>query len=145
MSHFQARTHPYSLQVLCESRRVTKLRLMSFPNELLLQIIDQVSPPYLESLVLTCKLICGLASRAIQEYNCIKRPLRTLSPYDLHRRILLNPRLALYPSSLSVWQPDTEFYYSLNLIDRLPSLQRLEIRTKRMDKLAEKISYILLA
>lgn len=145
MSHFQTRIHPYSLQVLCESRRVTKLSLMNFSNELLVYIIDHVPPPYFEFFVLTCKRIHELASKAIQEYNSIRRPPRTLSPYDLHREIVLNPKLALYPSSLSAWQSDRNFYSSLALIEKLPNLQRLEIRTERMSSLLDTVSYILLA
>lgn len=145
MSHIHTRIHPYRLQVLSESTYLTRLPLMNFPNELLLHIISHVSPPYFESFVLTCKRIHGLASKAIREYNSIRSPLRTLNPYDIHQNIVLNPELALYPSSLSVWQPDPEFYYSLTLIDKLPSLQRLDIHTHKMDKIAEAISYILLA
>ena len=145
MSHFHTRTHPYSLPVLCESTRITILPLLKLPNELLLRIISHVPPPYFEFFVLTCKRIYELASKAIREYNSIIRPLRTLSPYDLHRKIVLDPRLALYPSSLSTWQSDSEFHYSLGLIDKLLSLRRLDIRTCKMGKLADMISYILLA
>ena len=120
------------------------LPLLDFPNELLAQIIEHVPPPHFESFVLTRKLIHELAAPAIRGYNSIWRSLRALSPYDLLQKISLDPKLAFYPSSLSAWQTDAAFYYSLNLIDKLPNLQKLDISTHKMGILIENISLILL-
>lgn len=144
MNYFHTKQDPFSLQKSVGEDPTAKLPLMQFPNELLAHIMGHVPPPHFESLVLTCKLIHKLAAPAIQEYNSIWHSLTTMSPYDLLQEIVLNPRLALYPSSLTTWQTDTAFHYSLTLLEKLPNAQRLDISTRNLGSLIERISLNLL-
>lgn len=144
MNHFHTKINTFDLPKKGEPKLIARLPLMRFPNELLAHMIRHVPPPHFESFVLTCTRIHSLAAPAIREYNSVRRSLRTLSPSDLLRNIVLDPGLALYPSSLSDWQTDQAFHNSLTLIDKLPSLQKLDIHTYKFFSLIEKISLILL-
>ena len=85
--------------------------LTDLPNELLLSIIADVSPLYIESFVLTCKRIYGLSADAITEHAIVRSrfPSGSLPCHDVEflQCVLQDPRLALYPVH---W--DIETYFS---------------------------------
>ena len=72
--------------------------LTDLPNELLLPIIAEVSPLYIESLALSCKRIHCLCADTIREDRLTKSELASLKETELLRTVLQNPRLALYPT-----------------------------------------------
>ena len=72
--------------------------LTDLPNELLLSIIPDVSPVYIETFALSCKRIHYLCVDTIREYRFAKSELASLKETGLLRIILRNPRLAFYPT-----------------------------------------------
>ena len=77
--------------------------LTDLPNELLLSIIADMSPLYIDSFVLSCKRIYGLRKDTIRAQNLVRSTLPSqwsrLQPIALLRCILQDPDLALYPLS----------------------------------------------
>ena len=83
--------------------------LTDLPDELLLPIVADVSPLYIESLALSCKRLYGLCAEVIHEHDRIRSELPTANPfllyefetraYDLLQRFFQNPSLAEYPTS----------------------------------------------
>lgn len=76
--------------------------LTDLPNELLLSIIPAVSPVYIESFALSSKRIYDLCAGTIREYNLTRNELADLHENELLKAILLNPRLASYPSQVKL-------------------------------------------
>ncbi len=75
--------------------------LTDLPNELLLSIIADVSPLYIESFIRTCKRIWGLRADAIAEHAAVRSrlPLPSWGCTDINflRCAFQDPRVALYP------------------------------------------------
>ena len=80
--------------------------LTDLPNELLLSIIADVSPVYIEPFALSCKRVYYLCADPIREYNFTRRKLVNLSDDELLRAFLLNPRLPLYPTLVKLGSRD---------------------------------------
>lgn len=94
----------------------TMSRLLAFPNETLLQVINEVVHVDLENLTLSCKLIYELGKHALQTHrkrkakytNIICGPIRDgknateLHPTLLLRDVLMDSDVALYPLHLSL-------------------------------------------
>ena len=82
------------------------VKLTDLPNELLLLIIDNVSPLYIDSFVLSCKRIYNLSTDTIRAQSLIRsrlpNDLSTSQPPNLLRFVWQYPDLALYPLSWSV-------------------------------------------
>lgn len=75
--------------------------LTDLPNELLLKIIADVSPLYLEFFLLSCKRIYLLREDVTREYHLVKKHLDRRSPSDRLVEIFLDPGTALYPTSFT--------------------------------------------
>ena len=75
--------------------------LTDLPNELLLKIIADVSPSYLEFFLLSCKRIHILGEDVTREYHLVNKNLRRRSPSNLLVEIFSDPSIALYPTSLT--------------------------------------------
>ena len=75
--------------------------LTDIPGELLLKIIENVSPLYLDHLLLSCKKMFALRANTVQEHQMIRSNLARMSSCDLLKLVLANPDTALYPTS--VW------------------------------------------
>ena len=83
--------------------------LTDLPDELLLPIVADVSPLYIDSLALTCNRFHRLCADVIRGHDRIRREIPTNNPFNLHgfekgaydllRRFLQSPSLAEYPSS----------------------------------------------
>ncbi|KAF6220753.1 hypothetical protein HO133_003187 [Letharia lupina] len=73
--------------------------LTSLPNELLLSIIADVSPLYIESFALSCKRIYYLCIDTIREHDIVRSRLAEMQPLGLLRTLSLHSELALYPIS----------------------------------------------
>ena len=83
--------------------------LTDLPDELLLSIVADVSPLYIETLALSCKRLYGLCAEVIREHDRVRSDLPTANPcllygpetraYDLLRLFFQNPRVAEYPTS----------------------------------------------
>lgn len=76
--------------------------LTDIPNELLLSIIANVSPLYIESFALCCKRIYYLCIDTIREHDTVRNRLATLNEKQLLGIVFSNPRMALYPTSVSL-------------------------------------------
>ena len=82
--------------------------LTDLPDELLLPIVADVSPLYIESLALSCKRLYGLCADVIREHDRIRSEIPTneylffhayeTGAYDLAQRFLQSPKLAEYPT-----------------------------------------------
>ena len=75
--------------------------LTDIPDELLLKIIENVSPLYLDHLLLSCKLMYSLRADTVHEHQVIRTNLARMNSCDLLKLILSNPDAALY--SKSIW------------------------------------------
>lgn len=73
--------------------------LTDLSNELLLKIIADVSPLYLEFFLLSCKRIYRLGSKTIYEHQVIRNSLYELEPCNLLEEISSDAGKALYPTS----------------------------------------------
>ncbi|CAF9939873.1 hypothetical protein IMSHALPRED_001668 [Imshaugia aleurites] len=76
--------------------------LTDLPNELLLSIIADVSPIYIESFALSCKRIYELCEDTIIEYKQWSNRLARLQEIELLRSVLNEPHTALYPQFLKL-------------------------------------------
>ena len=96
--------------------------LTDLPDEILLPIVAGVSPLYIESLALCCKRFYRLCAEVVPEHDRIRSEISTNNnpypyraalfeewpyykswPYGLVRRLLHNPSLAEYPTSLTLY------------------------------------------
>ncbi|KAM0798073.1 hypothetical protein BDR22DRAFT_964852 [Usnea florida] len=81
--------------------------LTDLPDELLLPIVADVSPLYIEHLALSCKRLYGLCADVIREHDRVRSELPTKDPpscqllYNLLQRLFQKPSLAEYPTSWS--------------------------------------------
>ena len=83
--------------------------LTDLPDELLLPIVADVSPLYIEYLALSCKRLYGLCAEVIREHDRIRSELPTANPFllygsetkasDILQHFFQNPSLAEYPTS----------------------------------------------
>lgn len=80
--------------------------LTDLPNELLLAIIVDVSPLYIESFALSCKRIYSCSIDTIKEHNLVRGRLTSLGGTELLRAVVPNPRMALYPTFLKLHARD---------------------------------------
>lgn len=80
--------------------------LSDLPNELLLSIIVDVSPLYIESLALSCKRIYNLCADILREHDLVRTRLLSLQKEDFLRTLLSNPSMALYPKSVDLFLGD---------------------------------------
>lgn len=69
-------------------------------NELLLQIIADVSPLYLGFFLLSCKRVYFLGADTIREHALVRNSLMGLDPCDLLEKVYSDARTALYPTSI---------------------------------------------
>ena len=80
--------------------------LTDIPGELLLKIIEHVSPLYLDHLLLSCKKMFSLRANAVHEHQMIRSNLARMSSCDLLKLVLANPDSALYPISIRLESVD---------------------------------------
>ncbi len=103
--------------------------LTDLPNELLLAIIADVSPLYIESFVLTCKRIYGLRSDTIAELVAVRSryPSRSGTCQDVKflRCAFQNPRVALYPMR---WDFDTREHWDNSVPEDLSAAINFQIQ-----------------
>lgn len=87
------------------------MSLFTCPNEVLEQIIRQVSSDDIESFSATCRLLRTLAAPCLKEhfrlksqygYNINYSSKRLLHPVDILSAIIENPRIACYVKALSL-------------------------------------------
>ncbi|CAF9915086.1 MAG: hypothetical protein ALECFALPRED_009974 [Alectoria fallacina] len=71
--------------------------LTDLPNELLLFIIADVSPLYIDSFTLSCKRISCLCTDTIREHDTVRSRIPSLDQNELLRTVISNPHIALYP------------------------------------------------
>ena len=74
--------------------------LIDIPDELLLKIIGNVSPLYLDHLLLSCKRMHSLGADTVHEHQVIRSNLAQMNSCDLLKLILEKPDAALYPKSI---------------------------------------------
>ena len=77
--------------------------LTDLPNELLLQIIADISPLDLEFFLLSCKRIHLLGSDAAREHHLVKQNLKDLTACQLLDKVISDASTALYPTSIDFW------------------------------------------
>ena len=85
-------------------------KLTDLPNELLLSIMADLSPLYIDTFVLICKRLYYLAIDTIRAQNLVRSRLPSCPlgsvPADLLRSILQDPDMSMYPLSFSVFLSD---------------------------------------
>ena len=85
-------------------------KLIDLPNELLLSIMQGLSPLYIDSFVLSCKRIYELGLGTIRAHNLLRSKLPSYlfesEPAEFLQTILQNPDMAIYPLSWTVFTPD---------------------------------------
>jgi len=107
--------------VLSTGKVDTSFRLMALPNELLLKVIDCVSPEDVESFTQTCKTIHGLSEKRLtlhrrlkQEYGEIRLGANDDPSYRIpicfFDELVSNPDLVFYPTSLTLAQYKPELW-----------------------------------
>lgn len=82
--------------------------LTDLSNELLLLIIADVSPLYIDLLALSCKRIYILCAETIQKHETVRSELAAVRPLELLRDVFSNPGQATYPRSLKLRNSDFE-------------------------------------
>ena len=80
--------------------------LTDIPGELLLKIIENVSPLYLDHLLLSCKKMYSLRASTVHEHQMIRSNLARMSSCDLLKLVLSNTDAALYPKSIRLESVD---------------------------------------
>ena len=91
--------------------------LTDLPNELLLHIISDISPLDIESFALSCKWIYTLCGETISKHEIVRSRLAGMGPVKLLVTVMLEPELALYPTSLAVsgWDVNPDDFPSVPL------------------------------
>ena len=80
--------------------------LTDIPGELLLKIIENVSPLYLDHFLLSCKKMYSLRTNTVQEHQLIRSNLARMSSCDLLKLVLSNADAALYPKFIRLESVD---------------------------------------
>ena len=103
--------------------------LTDLPDELLLPIVADVSPLYIEFLALSCKRLYGLCADVIREHDRIRSQLPTNDSsywggdpsrlYDLLQRFSQSPSLAVYPTSWDFKDVVKDHNVPEDLIDKM--------------------------
>ena len=74
--------------------------LTDFPGELLLKIIQHVSPLYLDHFLLSCKQIYSLRADTVHAHQMNRDNLAGMSSCDLLKIVLSDAKTALYPTAI---------------------------------------------
>lgn len=79
--------------------------LTDLPNELLLPVIADVSPLYMESFALSCKRIYCLCTDTLREHDLVRSRLANLQAMALLKTVASTPQMALYPKLVKLATP----------------------------------------
>lgn len=125
---------------------------LGLPNELLLQVIDWTDPDDLESLSACCKQIHLLAEGRIKQHKTFKDRYTTITfddadskdrtvihPFVLLESVLLEPRIAHYPSVINLRSWPTKPTRSPHYL--YPHTLSLEVAQRRAKTIHEEIKH----
>ncbi|MCJ1429037.1 hypothetical protein MMC29_006950 [Sticta canariensis] len=91
------------------------MRLLSFPIEIILQIVKEVSPEDIEQLAMSCKKVYILAGERLRKHAEMKRKynqlvlcnfshmdIKKVDPASILRDVLVNDQIAFYPQDIII-------------------------------------------
>ena len=76
--------------------------ITDLPNEVLLSIIAEISPLYLDPLMLSCKRLFNLCADVTKKYELVGSRLAKMQNHELMGTVCSKPSLALYPRDWTI-------------------------------------------